>query len=174
MIVEARSCLKWRKCCSDTPLSDYNMHLVFWVTCTPSVSTEYQSPSCPGYYFMIGKNHDVVIKHLLLSIFSMKFLFVDGVYRIFITTSILMISIHFFNVFIYKFSRVLTLLAPGGGGAQCAPRFKNDGIALIWVRRVRWLISLNLSISMTVSLAPLRGPSYAWLNSDPPGKSMDR
>ena len=27
---------------------------------------------------------------------------------------------------------------------------------------------------MTVSLAPFRGPLYAWLNSDHPGKLMDR
>ena len=38
--------------------------------------------------------------------------------------------------------------------------------------RARMLISLSLSMSMTVILTPFRGPSDAWGNSDPPGKSM--
>ena len=66
---------------------------------------------------------------------------------------------------------LLTLSRPGGG--IYAPLFKNDRISLIWVGRVRMLISLNLSMSMTVILTPFRGPSDAWVNSDPPGKSMD-
>ena len=58
-----------------------------------------------------------------------------------------------------------SLIRPGGG--------KNDRISLICMGRVRMLISLNLSMSMTVILTPFRGPSDAWINSDPLGKSMD-
>ena len=76
------------------------------------------------------------------------------------------LSTYFQSITHIELNRNAPSLIRRGGGIY-APLFKNDRISLIWVGRVRMLISLNLSMSMTVILTPFRGPSDALVNSDP-------